>query len=388
MMSFPARIVRRASGEGAWQIRCYSSEGRRTPCTAHPVRGRRSRSRFAARRRSACADRRRRRLPQRLAFREWRPQYALPAVLGHEGAGVVEEVGPNVTSVKPDDHVVLLWRAGCGRCEYCRAGKPGLCSGGRVMRSAGVLLDGTSRLHGSAGEVRHFLGVSCFAERAVVPEMSLLPIGADVPLELAALVGCAVMTGVGAVVNTAAVRPGGSVLIIGAGGVGLSAVMGARLAGADPIIVSDLVSAKLDLARELGATHTLAGAGELVASVREVTAEGVDFAFECIGNSALLAQAVKALRRGGTAVAVGLPPVDAEVSVNVVELVTQEKSIKGSIYGSTRHFADIPRLIGLYQRGRLPIDRLLGRRYRLSEINDAYRALLNGEFARAVIIPG
>ena len=312
----------------------------------------------------------------------------LPAVLGHEGAGVVEEVGPNVTSVKPGDHVVLLWRAGCGRCEYCSAGRPALCSAGRAMRSAGMLLDGTSRLHGRAGEVKHFLGVSCFAERAVVPEMSLLPIGADVPLELAALVGCAVMTGVGAVVNTAAVRPGTSVLIIGAGGVGLSAVMGARLAGADPIIVSDLVSAKLDLARELGATHVLDGRSDLVESVREVTSEGVDFAFECIGNSALLAQAVKALRRGGTAVAVGLPRVDAEVSVNVVELVTQEKSLRGSIYGSTRHFADIPRLISLYRRGRLPIDRLLGRRYRLSEINDAYRALLNGEFARAVIVPG
>jgi Zn-dependent alcohol dehydrogenase len=312
----------------------------------------------------------------------------LPAVLGHEGAGVVEQVGPNVTSIKAGDHVVLLWRAGCGRCEYCSTGKPALCSAGRAMRAAGMLLDNTSRLRGSAGEVKHFLGVSCFAERAVVPEMSLLPIGAEVPLEIAALVGCAVMTGVGAVVNTAAVRPGASVLIIGAGGVGLSAVMGARLAGADPIIVSDLLPAKLDLARELGATHVLDGADDLVASVREVTGEGVDYAFECIGNAGLLAQALKALRRAGTAVAVGLPRADAEVSVNVVELVTQEKSLKGSIYGSTRHFGDIPRLIGLYQRGRLPIDRLLGRRYRLSEINDAYRALLNGEFARAVIVPG
>jgi NDMA-dependent alcohol dehydrogenase len=312
----------------------------------------------------------------------------LPAVLGHEGAGVVEQVGPNVTSIKAGDHVVLLWRAGCGRCEYCSTGKPALCSAGRAIRAAGMLLDGTSRLRGSAGEVKHFLGVSCFAERAVVPEMSLLPIGAEVPLEIAALVGCAVMTGVGAVVNTAAVRPGASVLIIGAGGVGLSAVMGARLAGADPIIVSDLLPAKLDLARELGATHVLDGADDLVASVREVTGEGVDYAFECIGNAGLLAQALKALRRAGTAVAVGLPRADAEVSVNVVELVTQEKSLKGSIYGSTRHFGDIPRLIGLYQRGRLPIDRLLGRRYRLSEINDAYRALLNGEFARAVIVPG
>ncbi|TMC74655.1 MAG: Zn-dependent alcohol dehydrogenase [Chloroflexi bacterium] len=311
----------------------------------------------------------------------------LPAVLGHEGAGVVEEVGPDVTRVKQGDHVVLLWRAGCGRCDYCSIGKPALCSASRGMRANGTLADGTSRLRGRSGEVKHFLGVSCFAERAVVPEMSLLPIGVEVPLDIAAVVGCAVMTGVGAVINTAALRPGTSALIVGAGGVGLSAVMGARLAGADPIIVVDLVTKKLELAQELGATNVLDGRGDLVASVRELTGEGVDFAFECIGNSALLAQAVKALRRGGTAVAVGLPRADAEVSLNVVELVTQEKSLKGSIYGSTRHFADIPRLISLYRRGRLPIDRLLARRYRLTEINDAYQALLNGEFARAVIVP-
>jgi NDMA-dependent alcohol dehydrogenase len=310
----------------------------------------------------------------------------LPAVLGHEGAGVVEQVGDGVRRVKPGDHVVLLWRSGCGRCDYCSVGKPALCATDRRTRSAGMLTDGTSRLHGSAGELKHFFGISCFAERAVVPEMSALTIDADVPLEIAALVGCAVMTGVGAVTNTAAVRPGASVLVIGAGGVGLSAVMGARLAGADPIIVSDLVPSKLELARELGATHTIDGAADLVTSVRETTGGGVDHAFECIGNAALLGLAFKALRSGGTAVAVGLPRADAEVSLNVVQLVTQEKSLKGSIYGSTRHFADIPRLLDLYRNGRLPIDRLLGRRYRLTEINDAYRALLNGEFARAVIV--
>ncbi len=311
----------------------------------------------------------------------------MPVVLGHEGAGVVEAVGDHVTSVKPGDHVVLLWRSGCGRCEFCSIGRPALCATNRRERSAGNLFDGTSRLHGSAGEVKHFLGVSCFAELAVVPEQSALPIDADIPLEIAALVGCAVMTGVGAVTNTAAVRPGASVLVIGAGGVGLSAVMGARLAGADPIIVSDLVASKLELARELGATHTLSG-GDLVAQVRAIVPEGVDHAFECIGNAPLLGLAVKAIRRGGTAVAVGLPPADAEISLNVVDLVTLEKSLKGSIYGSTRHFADIPRLLDLYRHGRLPVDRLLGRRYRLAEINEAYRALLGGEFARAVIVPG
>ncbi len=310
----------------------------------------------------------------------------LPAVLGHEGSGVVEQIGEGVMSVKPGDHVVLLWRSGCGRCEYCSLGKPALCATHRRTLAAGMLTDGTSRLRGGSGELKHFFGVSCFAERTVVPEMNALTIDTDIPLEVAALVGCAVMTGVGAVTNTAAVRPGASVLVIGAGGVGLSAVMGARLAGADPIIVSDLVPSKLELARQLGATHTIDGAADLLASVREIAGGGVDHAFECIGNAALLGLAVKALRSGGTAVAVGLPRADAEVSLNVVQLVTQEKSLKGSIYGSTRHFADIPRLLDLYRNGRLPIDRLLGRRYRLAQVNEAYQALLRGEFARAVIV--
>ena len=311
-----------------------------------------------------------------------------PVVLGHEGAGVVEAVGPGVTEVTPGDHVVLLWRSGCGRCDYCSIGRPALCSSSRGMRMNGTLADGTSRLRGHDGEVKHFLGVSCFADRAVVPTMNVLPIDREIPLEIAALVGCAVMTGIGAVINTAALRPGASALIIGAGGVGLSAVMGARLAGADPIIVSDLVASKLELARELGATDVIDGARDLLASVMEITGRGVDFAFECIGNVTLLGIAVKALGPGGTAVAVGLPRSGAEVSLNVVNLVTQEKSLKGSIYGSTRHFADIPRLLDLYQKGRLPIDRLLSRRYPLEEINEAYSALLKGEFARAVIVAG
>ncbi len=311
-----------------------------------------------------------------------------PVVLGHEGAGIVEQVGAGVSGLSPGDHVVLLWRAGCGRCEFCSIGRPALCASGRSMRMTGTLADGTSRMRTPDGELKHFLGVSCFAELAVVPAMSTLRIDHDVPLEIAALVGCAVMTGVGAVVNTARVRPGASVLVIGAGGVGLSAVMGARLAGADPIVVADLVPAKLELARELGATHTIGQGADLFSAVREIAREGVDHAFECIGSTALLATAFKALRRGGTAVAVGLPPEAAEVSVNVNALVTQEKSLRGSIYGSTRHFADIPKLLDLHRRGRLPIGRLLGRRYRLAEINEAYRALLAGEFARAVIVSG
>jgi Zn-dependent alcohol dehydrogenase len=317
-------------------------------------------------------------------------QTPLPVVLGHEGAGVVEEVGPGVARVRPGDEVVLLWRAGCGHCEYCSRGRPALCGSNRRMRASGGLLDGTSRLHGPSGEIKHFLGVSCFAEQTVVPETSLLPISDRVPLEIAAIVGCAVMTGVGAVVNTAGVEPGSSVLVIGAGGVGLSAVMGAHLAGASPIIVADVVGSKLELASELGATDLVqAGEQDPVEAARTLTrGEGVDYAFEAIGRRETLEQAIGALRRGGTAVAVGLPGTQVAAAVNVVDLVTSEKTLKGSLYGSTRHFADIPRLFDLYRRGRLPLDRLLSRRYRLDQINEAYQALLAGEVARAVLLPG
>lgn len=312
----------------------------------------------------------------------------LPVVLGHEGAGIVEKVGEGVSTVQPGDHVVLLWRAGCGRCEFCARGRPALCASGRAMRASGGLLDGSSRLRGPQGEVRHFIGVSCFAERAVVAQQSVLPIPKDIPFEIAALTGCAVMTGVGAVMNTARVEPGSSVLVIGAGGIGLCAVMGAHLAGASPIIVADLVESKLELATDLGATHVVhAGRQDVVEVVRGMGNEGVDYAFEAIGNENTLAQAIRALRPGGTAVAIGLPPAQASVAVKVVDLVVQEKTLKGSIYGSTRPYADIPRLFQLYRRGRLPLDRLLTRRYPLGEINEAYRALLAGEVARSVVIP-
>jgi len=181
----------------------------------------------------------------------------LPCVLGHEGAGVVEEVGRGVTTVVPGDHVVLLFRPNCGHCEYCSQGRPALCWMAAQIRNTGHLLDGTSRLSRAGSEVKHFLGVSCFAERTVVPEQGLVPISRDVPLEVAALVGCAVMTGVGAVMNTARVNPGAGVLVVGAGGVGLNCVMGAALVGAHPIIVADLVDSKLETAMDFGATHAV-----------------------------------------------------------------------------------------------------------------------------------
>ncbi len=314
----------------------------------------------------------------------------LPAVLGHEGAGVVEAVGEGVTTVEPGDHVVLLFRANCGRCEFCSRGRPALCGATRKMRASGRFEDGTTRLKRHGAEIRHFAGVSCFAERTVVLEQALVAIRKDVPLEVAALVGCAVMTGVGAVANTARVEPGSSVLVIGAGGVGLSVVMGAHLAGASPILVADVKDSKLEMALDFGATHTIdASHLDVVEATREITGdEGVDYAFEVIGNSATIAQALKAVRRGGTAVAIGLAPQGALVTIDPLDLVFQEKTLRGSFYGSTRPHADMPRLLDLYQAGRLPLQRLVTARYPLERINEAYDAMIAGEVARSVIVFG
>ena len=310
----------------------------------------------------------------------------LPSVLGHEGAGVVEEVGPGVTSVAPGDHVVLLWRTSCGRCEFCSAGRPALCPASASIRAGGRLADGTSRLSREGQELRHFLGVSCFAEQTVCSERAVLKIPEDVPLPVAAVAGCAVMTGVGAVVNTARVEAGSTVLVIGAGGVGLCAIMGAVLAGAARVVAADVNPAKLELATSFGATDVIdASAEDVPAAVRDLLG-GVDYAFEVIGRPETVTQAVAATRTGGTAVAIGVAPVGAAATVNLLDLVLQEKTLKGSIYGSTRPQADFPRLFELYRRGRLPLDRLLTREWRLDQINEAYDELLAGTVARSVIV--
>jgi S-(hydroxymethyl)glutathione dehydrogenase / alcohol dehydrogenase len=310
----------------------------------------------------------------------------LPAVLGHEGAGVVEEVGKDVTSVAPGDHVLFLWRTSCGRCALCQTGRPALCTTGLRARSSGLLEEGSSRLSRGDERIHHVLGISCFAEQAVTSERSVLKIPATVPMEIAALIGCAVMTGVGAVVNTAALRAGSSVLVIGAGGVGQCVVMAARLAGASTIVVADISTTKLAAATALGATHVVDTSSEdLVKAVRARTDGGVDYAFEVVGRPDTLGQAVRALRAGGTAVAVGLGKGDARVEVGINDLVLQEKTLKGSLYGSARPAADVPMLIDLWASGRLPLDQLVSRHYPLAKVNEAYAAMLAGEVARSVI---
>lgn len=309
----------------------------------------------------------------------------LPVVLGHEAAGVVDAVGPGVTSVRPGDRVVILFAPACGHCRYCDSGRPHLCE--MRYRVRGKMPDGTTRLRAQGREVHHFTCVSSWAERAVVPESGVLAIGPDVPLAAAALLGCAVTTGVGAVVNTARVAPGSSVAVFGLGGVGLNVVQGARLAGAATIIGVDLLDHRLAAARRLGATHTVnAGRADPVAEIRDLTHGGVDYAFEVIGRAATVRQAIDACARGGTAVVVGLPPAREELHVPGPAFVLDEKTLRACFYGSARLRADIPRLLALYRAGRLVLDELVTATFPLERVNDAVAALDRGEGLRSVLV--
>ena len=314
----------------------------------------------------------------------------LPVVPGHEGAGVVEEVGSEVQTCRPGDTVCLMWRPRCGNCFYCLTGQPVLCQAGTVQATSGGLLDGVSRLHLADGSrLHHLLGVSCFARHAVVSERSVIPVPPEVPAAIAAIAGCAVITGVGAVLNVIGACAGDGVLIFGAGGVGLSAVMGARLAGAAPIIVVDMVPARLELARGLGATHVIdAGHEDVQEIVTEIAAEGVPWAIDAVGRAGSLGQAFTAVRPGGTVVAVGLGAVDDTFPVPINALVQRQKRVVGSLYGSANPPVDIPRLLEAYLAGRLPLDELVGGRYALADINSAFDALVSGAGGRAIILPG
>ncbi len=308
----------------------------------------------------------------------------LPVVLGHEAAGVVETVGPGVDSVRPGDHVVLLFAPACGHCRYCDGGRPHLCE--MRYRVRGKMPDGTSRLRLGDQELHHFTCVSSWAEQAVVPESGVLPIPKDVPLTIAALLGCAVTTGVGAVVNTARVRPGTSVAVFGLGGVGLNVVQGARIAGAVTIVGIDLLDHRLEAARRFGATHAInARAGDPVQAVLDVTNGGADYAFEVIGRAATVRQAVDSVARGGVAVAVGLPPAREEMVLPGPSFVLNEKTLRACFYGSARLRDDIPRLLSLYGAGRLMLDELVTASYALERVNEAVEALDRGDGLRSIL---
>ncbi|MEJ6790282.1 zinc-dependent alcohol dehydrogenase family protein [Brevundimonas sp. BR2-1] len=310
----------------------------------------------------------------------------LPMALGHEAAGVVEALGDGVADLAVGDHVVMVFMPSCGHCNPCAEGRPALCEPGAAANGKGELLTGGRRIHDAAGDLNHHLGCSAFASHAVVSRRSLVKVDPDLPFEHAALFGCAVLTGVGAVVNTAGVRAGQGVVVVGLGGVGLSSVLGAIAAGASPVVAVDLSEDKLALARTLGAVQTVnAGAADAVEQVRALTGGGADFVFEMAGSVRALDAAWRMTRRGGTTVTAGLPPPEAALAVNVVSLVAEERTLKGSYIGTCVPGRDIPRYVALFRQGRLPVDRLLTGVIPLSDINAAFDRLADGQAVRTVV---
>ncbi len=308
-----------------------------------------------------------------------------PIVIGHEGAGVVEAVGRGVTSVKPGDHVVLTWLTSCGLCRDCARARPHLCkSAAQLINSGGRMADGTTRFKGPRGDLPHWVG--SFADHTIVMEDAVVKIRPDVPLEAAALVGCGVMTGVGAVLNTAKVEPGATVAIYGAGGVGLNCVQAAALAGAEKIVVVDLNPRKLELAKQFGATHVVdASKDDGVAAIQQITDGGAEYVFEVIGNARLIEQAFNATRPGGKLIIVGVPAVTETVTFPAALFPLGEKAVLGSYYGSPRFRYDMPMILDLYMAGKLKLDELISRRLPIEQINDAFDLMERGEVARSVI---
>ena len=312
----------------------------------------------------------------------------VPMAIGHEAAGEVMQLGDGITDLTVGDHVALVFVPSCGHCVPCSEGRPALCEPGAAANNAGTLLSGARRLSQPDGApINHHLGCSAFAEHAVVSRRSLVKIDPALPFDEAALFGCAVLTGVGAVVNTAQVRAGQSVAIIGLGGVGLAAVLGAAAAGAREIIAIDLAAAKRELALSMGATSAFDGADpEVVDKVRAATGGGLDHVFEFAGSVRAFETAYRITRRGGTTTTAGLPPPHATFGLPVVNLVGEERTIKGSYIGTCVPTRDLPRYVALYRGGRLPVQRLMTGRLTLDQINEGFDRLHSGGAVRQVVV--
>jgi S-(hydroxymethyl)glutathione dehydrogenase/alcohol dehydrogenase len=311
----------------------------------------------------------------------------LPLVLGHEGAGVVEEVGEGVSELARGDHVIFSFIYMCGKCRFCVAGRPVLClEQGKALTTP---LEGSPRTRDASGTALNiFSGCGAMAEYATVSAENLIKIDPKIPLECAALVGCGVTTGVGAVFNTAKVAPGSSVAVFGCGGVGLSVIQGARIAGADRIIAIDTLQAKLEMAAKFGATETLLATPEtdIAKSLKKTTSGGPDYAFECVGSGELAATAYRAIRRGGLAVVVGVAKPSDSTAVRTMTLPFEEKTLTGSYFGSCVPRVDFPRMLALYMAGRLKLEELITRRYSIDEAPQAFVDLQAGKNARGVIV--
>lgn len=317
-----------------------------------------------------------------------RPVGMLPMALGHEGAGIVERVGPGVTRARAGDHVVLMFIPSCGKCRYCVSGMSYACVMSAGL-SKGPLPDGTFRLHNQAGQnVGQFCMTGAFSEYAVVDERSVCVVDQDLPLEAACLVGCGVAGGFGAAVHRAKVTPGSSVLVVGAGGVGMNVIQGARIAGATTIIAADIVDSKLARAKDFGATLTInSQKQDLVATAIEWTGgAGVDFAFEAISSPATIAQAFAATAKCGTVVVIGLTPQSVDsIPISPLQFVLSQKTLMATLYGASNPLVEIPRLLDLYRHGQLKLDELVTRTYTLDEINQGYADMLAGKNIRGVV---
>ena len=311
---------------------------------------------------------------------------AMPMVLGHEGSGVIEGLGEGVDDYEIGDHVVFIFVPSCGKCISCKEGKPALCDPGLLANGAGTLLSGEKKISLNGDLINHQVGVSCFAEYAVVSSKSLVKVDKSLPLDEAALFGCAVITGAGAVFNTANIKVGSTVAVVGLGGTGLAALMGAKAAGASKIIGIDLLQDKLDLAKQLGADEVYkADDPDILDNIHKFTKGGVHYSFECVGSEKAMELAYKTLKRGGTVVSSGLSHPDKSFSIKHVDLVANEKIIKGSFLGSCVPDRDIPAYIDLYRSGRLPVDRLMSDHITLDEVNEGFDKLSDGNTVRQII---
>lgn len=314
--------------------------------------------------------------------------YPLPCVIGHEGAGVVEEVGPGVRTVKPGDRVIVNWTPRCGQCYWCNRGQAHLCQTGHS--TLGLMDDGTSRLSREGQMLFHGINAATLAERAVLREGNVIPIDDDVPFDIAAVVGCGVMTGVGAAINTARLEPGETAAVIGLGGVGMSVIQGARAAGAGRIIAIDPVNSKLEAAKRFGATDTINPTSTDVASaVLEATSgRGADVAFEAVGVPALQRQAFDITRRGGRTVMVGVTGLTDELTIPSMFMTLYEKSILGTFYGGGDPRSEIPRVLDMWRAGRLDLESMVTGRGKLDDVNAAFETMRSGESIRTVLTPG
>jgi alcohol dehydrogenase len=311
----------------------------------------------------------------------------MPMVLGHEASGVVVECGPGVHDLKPGDHVVMVFAPSCGECIACQEGHPGRCEPGQKANGAGKLLGDAMRLSQNGQPVYHHVGVSAFAQYCVVNRGSVVKIDRELPFDEAALFGCAVLTGVGAALNTAQVFPGARVAVVGLGGVGLNALFGAQVAGASQVIALDVHDDKLDLARKLGATDVVnARDPDAIQKVKELTGGGVDFGFEMAGSVQAMELAYRITRRGGTTVTAGLPHPDARWALQHVNLTAEERTVKGSYVGSCVPPRDLPRYVELYRKGKLPVNKLMSDHIGLEQINEGFDRLASGHTVRQIVM--